>query len=63
MEFHCLGIVKKKNEKKFCGLENLENLNFFGEFIYGEFYTKNYKAMVDKKRKQYHLRLKATCGS
>ena len=38
MKFLCLSIVKRKNEIFVAVL--LKNLNFF---IYGEFYTKNYK--------------------
>ena len=39
MEFLCLGVVKKKNEKEFFIPLLLKNLNFF---IYGEFDTKKY---------------------
>ena len=42
MEFLCLGIVKKKNEKEIFIAVLLKILNFF---IYGEFYTKNYKTI------------------
>ena len=42
MEFLCLGIVKKKNEKEIFIAVFLKILNFF---IYGEFYTKNYKTI------------------
>ena len=40
MEFPCLGIVKEKNGKEIFIAVLLKNSNFF---IYGEFYTKNYK--------------------
>ena len=40
MEFLCLGIVKKKNEKEIFITVLLKNSNFF---IFDEFYTKNYK--------------------
>ena len=42
MEFLYLGIVKKKNEKEIFIAVLLENLNFF---MYGEFYTQNYKTI------------------
>ena len=42
MEFLYLGIVKKKNEKEVFIAVLLENLNFF---MYGEFYTQNYKTI------------------
>ena len=42
MEFLCLGIVKKKNEKEIFIAFFRKNLNFF---IYGDFYTKDYKTI------------------
>ena len=43
MEFLCLGIVKKKNKKEIFIAVLWKKLIFF---MYGEFYTKNYKAIV-----------------
>ena len=42
MEFLCLGIVKKKNEKEIFIAFLLKNLNFF---LHGDFYTENYKTI------------------
>ena len=43
MEFLCLGIVKKKNKKEIFIAVLWKKLIFF---MYGEFYTKNYKAIA-----------------
>ena len=53
MEFLCLGIVKKKNEKDFCSC-SFEKFELF--FIYAEFYTKNYETIF---LSQLHVR--STC--